>query len=318
MRPFLHSLLADQSGKGVIDLCLDHKLIQDIHPEKFTEIDGLDLLPDLKVFSAAMHTIRSLDGLRAAPHLLELDLSLNEISDISGIEWLSHIHRLRLSHNEINDLEGIRGLSSLLELDLGFNQLSDISPLSQLSQLEILILNGNRGLADLAGLPPFLRELHVTQAFVGKWDSLLGSKRLESLSISPGTMKGMAFLTDLPLLQTLKISAGRLHGNIHLPDLPLVQTLRIHKAIQVSGLSGFSENCQLGHLDIGNSLLESPPDLAGCNSLETLEIKFSPLKSLQGIAEIPTLQRLVLTGSSVPTKAISQLQKTRPELAIEI
>lgn len=300
-----------------MDLCLDYKLIQDIHPEKFTEIDGLDLLPDLKVFSAAMQGIRSLDGLKAAPQLLELDLSLNEISDLSVLEWLVQIQRLRLSHNEINSLDGIALPHSLRELDLGFNQLSDILPLSRLTELEILILNGNRGLAELAGLPSCLRELHITQAFVSNWEALKELQHLRNLSISPGSMRGLDFFSHLPALATLKISAGRLHGHIHLPELPLVQTLRIHKALQVTEFSGFSANRQLKHLDIGNCLIESPPDLMGCDLLETLEIKFSPLKNLRGIEKLPSLKRLILTGCSIPQKAILDLKKSNPELEIE-
>jgi Leucine-rich repeat (LRR) protein len=317
MRTFLQSQLAGLSGNGVVDLCLDHKLIADIHPEKFAEIEGLELFPDLRIFSATMHEIRSLAGLEYARLLHELDLSLNEISDISAITSLVEIGRLRLSHNEIDSLAAISFPPSLQELDLGFNQLTDISTLSELPNLEILILNGNRGLASLNGVPSGVRELHVTQAFVSDFARLQSLKALESLSISPGSMGGLTLLEDLPVLESLKISAARISGNLHLPALQGLKTLRIHKAIQTHSITGLHQLGALQHLDIGNSLLENPPDLGGMNSLEVLEIKFSPLKTLNGIAELKVLKKLILTGSSIPQQEVKKLQALRPELEIE-
>ncbi|MBK9448693.1 MAG: leucine-rich repeat domain-containing protein [Bacteroidetes bacterium] len=318
MRTFLQSQLAGQSGNGVVDLCLDHKLIADIHPQKFTEMEGLELFPDLRIFSAAMHEIRTLAGLECAKRLLELDLSLNEISDISGVELLAEIQRLRLSHNEIASLTGISFPASLQELDLGFNQLTDISTLSELPNLEILILNGNRGLANLNGVPIGIKELHVTQAFVSDFERLQSLKGLESLSISPGSMGGLILLEELPGLQSLKVSAGRISGNLNLPALHGLKTLRIHKAIQTHSISGLNRLETLQHLDIGNSLLENPPNLEGMNLLEVLEIKFSPLKTLNGVAELKALKQLILTGSSIPQEEVRKLKVRRPELEIEL
>lgn len=318
MRTFLQSQLAGQSGIGVVDLCLDHKLIADIHPKKFTEIEGLELLPDLRIFSATMHEIRTLAGVERVSSLEELDLSLNEISDISSIKFSSKIRRLRLSHNEIDSLKGISFPAALQELDLGFNQLSDISLLSRLPNLEVLILNGNRGLGSLNGVPTGVRELHVTQAFVSDFERLQSLTGLESLSISPGSMAGLILLEDLPALQSLKISAGRIAGYLYLPALTRLKTLRIYKAIQTHSISGLHQLRALRHLDIGNSLLESPPNLEGLNSLEVLEIKFSPLNTLNGIAELKALKKLILTGSSIPQQVVRNLLAQRPQLEIEL
>jgi internalin A len=317
MRVFLESQLHSQSGKGVNDLCLDHKLIADIHPEKFTEISGLELFPDLEKFSVSMHALTDVEGLRFAPLLRDLDLSFNEISDISRLSTLSHLQTLNLSHNEIASLEGFSLPESLRELNLGFNQLSDISGLEKTPNLEILVLNGNRRLTTLIGLPDGLRELHVNQCFMQDFEGLKGKNALEVLSISPSSIKGLHPLAALPTLRVLHLNAGRMYGAIDFPPLRSLTTLRIHKAQQITGFQGWTGLPLLEHLDISHSPLDSPPELAGCPKLKELEIKFSPLKNLKGIAELPALERLVLTGSSIPPQALVALSSQRPNLEIE-
>lgn len=318
MLPFLLSQLAGQSGEGIVDLCLDHKLIGDWHPEKFTSIEGLGLFPDLRIFSAGMQALTETVGLAEAPMIEDLDLNLNEISDISGINSLKNLKRLILSHNEISSLEGIDWPKSLQELDLGFNQISDIFSLNGLNALVVLVLNGNRRLTHLEGLPTGLRELHLNQCFVHEYSKLVDLPALETLSVSPGGVQGLASLGGLQQLKTLKLNASRLAVAVNLPPLPGLQTLRIHKALQVCAFTGFDRLPHLSHLEINHSLLESTPPLLGCPSLKVLEIKFSPLKNLNGLAELQQLERLVLTGSPVPGKAIAALQAALPDLEIQI
>lgn len=318
MRHFLQSQLNSQSGKGVTDLCLDHKLIADVHPAKFSKIEGLEQFPDLKLFSASMHQLQSLDGLDAAFQLTEVDLSLNEISDISALSNLRMLRRLRLQHNEIAELKKNWLPLSLVEIDLGFNQIADISALLHLQNLEILVLNGNRTLLQFPPISENLRQLHLLQCYVQSFQGLLGMIGLETLSISPGSMKGLDLLSVLPNLKTLNINARRIYAGIHLPPMVELHTLRIHKATQVQIVEGLEELPMLENLEITNSLLESPPKLARCNALKTLQITFSPLKNLNGIAEIETLEKLILIGSATPYHQLQTLRDARPTLQIEI
>lgn len=314
---FLKSILGDQPGTGVIDLCLDHKLIAEISPEKFTAIEGLELFPDLEAFSASMQEIRFTGGLRAVPRLRELDLSMNAISDFPPVQFLPLLRRLNLSHNEIESLRGVPFPMSLRELDLGFNQISGLQGLEELEHLEILTLSGNRGLRQLKGLPPHLTTLHLQQCFLEDCQPLAGLERLTTLSLSPGQSAQLEPLSSIPHLASLLLHAGRIHGTLHVPPLPTVRKLHIHRAQQVTAVEGLDQMPDLEWLSIRHSLLERPPKLPADTALSVLEITFSPLQRLDGLAMLPGLKRLVLTGTAVPPQDIERLRLERPDVSVE-
>jgi internalin A len=317
MLPFLQSQLAGASGKGVIDLCLDHKLIAALQPAKFKAIAGLELLPDLEELSISMHEIKAATGLRHLKGLRRLDLSQNELLALDEIVDLSSLTWLDLSHNEIEQLDGIEALQRLQDLQIGFNLLQDLTPLHALPQLTTLLLNGNRHIRHLGGLPPSLLVLHAAKCYIHDYAALAQLTALRQLTLSPGSMHGLEVLAEMPQLEMLHLQALRMHGRVMLPPMPQLQHLKLSKATQVIHLTFQAPLLQLQRLEIQHAALTQPPDFSHCPHLKALEIKFSPLQNLSGIADLAKLELLDLEGSAIPHKDLEALRRLRPQLQID-
>jgi internalin A len=317
LESFLLAQLSGQSGAGIVDLCLDHKLIAELYPGKLTSLEGLQHFPDLKVLSVAMQSLQSADGIQSLQSLVELDLSQNEIANLEGLRHLQNLQRLNLSHNEISDLGALQQLTQLVDLNLSFNAVNDLAPLADLCRLEVLALNGNRNIKSLVGLSNSISQLHLRQCFVGEYTYLEQLNKLEVLSLSPASLKGLECLTSLPLLHTLNLSARRMYAGIHVPQMPALRHLRIQKASQIVAVDGLQGLPNLETLEISNSLLETPPYLGHNKHLKVLDLSFSPLKSLEGIADLPALERLIVRETALSFSTIEQLRRGCPDLEIE-
>ena len=317
MLPFLQSQLANESALGVDDLCLDYSLVSDAHAARFVAIAGLELFPDLRVLSIAQQELIDVDGLRQAPLLRVLDLNNNALQALGAICELHHLEFLDLSHNEIETLDGIEALTKLENLQIGFNLLSQIAPLAHLSRLMTLVLNGNRSIHRLDGLPPSLLELHLAQCFIQDFSGLASLKSLRALTVSPGSMAGLSVLSELATLDRLHIQAKRMHGRLSMPANAPLQHLRITGAQLITELVAEEEFPALENLQIHHSPMTQPPALGHFPKLKHLEIKHSPLENLDGIAELTDLETLVLEGSRIPQKALQELLAAKPNLNIE-
>ncbi len=316
MLPFLQSQLQNQSAIGVDDLCLDYSLVSELHPAKFTAIEGLELFPDLEVLSIAQQGLMDVQGLLRAPQLRVLDLNNNELQMLDVICELANLEYLDLSHNEIQHLEGIAQLTKLENLQIGFNQLSDISPLRSLPRLMTLVLNGNRAIRSIDGLPPSLLELHLGQCFIQDFTGLRALQALRVLTLSPGSINGLGVLGELPKLDALHIQAKRMHGALSIPTSKSLRHLRITGAQQVTALLASAEFPMLERLQIHHSAMTQPPSVDHFPRLKHLEIKHSPLENLDGIADLLDLEILVLEGSRIPRNALAALSAAHPNLEI--
>ncbi len=316
MQDFLLSQLDGQSGEGVTDLCLDHKLIDEFRPDKFEQLAGLELFPDLKILSIAMHLLRNLNGLPPFPKLIDLDLNLNEIEEISEVEHLPHLQFLHLQHNEIRDLGNIRFPKSLIELNLSFNHFEDKFQMEALPQLKVLLLNGNRRIRELGPLPSQLAELQLRQCFIKDFTPIGKLQHLKKLGISPGSQSDLSCLSDQPKLELLCITGHRLSAHFDVPSLPQLQHLQIIQAKDLQFVAGIKALRNLKQLEISNTLLSQLPDLSGLEMLNTLKLKASPINSLKGLEELKGLKNIYLQDTLVAGEALKAFQQERPEVEI--
>ncbi|MFN8395313.1 MAG: hypothetical protein U0176_11770 [Bacteroidia bacterium] len=318
MRSFIHSQLSGKPAHEVIDLCLDHRLIADVHPAKFGSISGLELLPNLRVFSASQHEIGSTRGIAAAPGLQEIDLNLNTLQELEELGRLEDLMALNLAHNELES-EQLRHLpAGIRRLDLGFNLVSDLNALGRLIHLDSLTLNGNRHVQSLDGLPAQLLGLHIAQAFVQDFSGLAELSALRQLSLASGSRLALAPLTSHPALETLRLTPHPATTRIDLPPLPNLHSLRILKATNVQAIHGLENLPMLKHLEITQSQLGSLPDLSGNPALESIEVKFSPVTRLDGVEKLPGLKELTLKGTGVGQAEVQRIRGLRPELRIRV
>ena len=317
MRSFLQSQLQTNLHEDFVDLCLDHKLIADLLPTRFTMIDGLQDFVQLEVLSISMHEIEALRGIAHLKKLRRLDLSQNALTGIEEIGDLSALQTLDISHNEIESLDGIERLHQLQELQAGFNLLQTLVPLAGLECLTTLVLNGNRHIHDLMGLPSNLEALHLAKCFVHDYRGLIPLTKLRKLTVSPGSMNGLDLLADLGNLEHLHLQATRMQGLICMPMVHRLNHLQITGAFHVPELQFPEGMPALERIEIQHSALHSPPDLSHCPKIAWLAIKHSPLQNLDGLAELGELTYLNLEGSAIPEADLRQLRIERPTLKIE-
>lgn len=315
MEQFLREQLEGDvtAGAGVVDLCLDHSLLKDFHPSKFTQIEGMAWFPDLEILSISMQALQSMTGLGGLPKLKNLNLSLNEISHISGLDQLPQLQKLDLSHNALESTQGLNH-HQLQELNLAHNYLSAMDLPSPLPALKTLVLSGNRRIKAVLGLPqvPELRQLYLKGCFVANWEGLKAGKKLETLSVSPGSMESMAVLREMPQLQELWIAAGRLQGAATLPNMFRLRALHISGGNGLTELNGFAGLPQLETLVLRKNRLETVPDLSNCQHLRHLDLSYNPLSKLPDLSHLTQLETVILEGSPIHPKAILELQEALP------
>lgn len=304
MEQFLLDILAGASPAGVVDLCLDHRLVADAQTgapfAPWTSIGGLSDWLDLEVLSISGHPLEQVAGLPPLPHLRQLCLSLNALEDLQGFPELPALEALDLSHNLLTALDGLPALPRLHTLDLGHNHVRSTDWLAHYPSLRHLTLSGNRGIRSLDGIGGLqaLESLFLRQCFVVDWAALRGLSHLSELAISPGSADGLAVLGSLPQLTTLHVQAKGLHGHLELPPLPHLRSLHIVGGTGLQAITGLTGAPGLTRLGLRGNGLTEVPDLKGLAELKFVDLSDNPLQNRAGLAGLgPDVElRLVNTG----------------------
>jgi len=145
---------------------------------RFTSIEGLKRLPNLRILDLGGNRVTAISGLQDAPLLEIINLSQNRIERIEGLESLPNLRELHLSNNRIKRIEGLDSLEKLEVLMLEGNQITEISGLGRLTALRRLGLAGNR-LRDVGGLLELgdLNDLSIRSLY-----NQLDDKALETIA----------------------------------------------------------------------------------------------------------------------------------------
>jgi len=309
--------LQGESGKGVIDLCLDHPLIKEDYPRRFTSVEGMDLFPDLEELSISMHELTNLAGLPVLAHLKRLNLSQNQLDSIQDFPLLPALEFLDLSLNGLTSIQGLPALPTLKELHISFNHLAHLDELPELPALRILTASGNRPLKNIAGLKRIsgIEELYFSNCFIPDWEALRDLKALKLLTATPGNPMVLAPLADLASFKTLRLHARRMNAQATLPALRNLTHLSVTGGPQVQVLQGLQEFDHLTHLDLSNNGLIHLPELP-TQSLIELNLASNPLLSLGDLADITGLSRLGLGKNKIPAAEIAAFEVARPDVEI--
>jgi Leucine-rich repeat (LRR) protein len=144
-----------ESMNDLLQFYLDEELLEVIEISwsscRFTRIEGLGRLPNLKILQLGNNRIAAILGLEKVPLLENINLSQNNIGQMEGLEGLPNLRELYLGRNRIKKIEGLESLEKLEVLMLEGNEITEISGLSKLRSLKRLGLAGNK-LRDIRGL----------------------------------------------------------------------------------------------------------------------------------------------------------------------
>ncbi len=180
------------------------------------EIDGLDLLTELKELDLSSNYITEIKGLNSLVNLesLNLDATLNEykmvISEIKGLERLIKLKNLSLHHQKISEIKGLDKLTSLERLELNSNSISEIKNLEKLSNLEVLNLEYNK-ISEIKGLEHLkdLFYLNLSNNQIKEIKALDHLRNLESLWLSSNEISVLSGLENLYNLRIINVDYQR-------------------------------------------------------------------------------------------------------------
>lgn len=264
---------------------------------------------------------------------------------LANDEWLKHVvlchslQKLDLANCEIhgNGLKYVGEINNLRELNLTLSPIDDsaLKHLAGLSELRTLGLASTKctgtGFEHLKGLTKLENvNLHFTPV------NDAGLKAISQLPLTGRLWLGHTHFTDegakhLANLTKLKrcglgsmekASSGE--AVAALVNLPLEDLTLLDNQATPAGVAHAAKIATLQKLDISHGPTvgdESLPQLAAMPELTELKIGSAPLTDdgLQALAAARKLKKLALTGVKKVTPAgVERLQKTRPELVIEV
>jgi Leucine-rich repeat (LRR) protein len=255
--------------------------------------------------------------------LRELDLSGNQLTNITILGRATNVVELRLGENLLTRLQFQQPLLALQVLDLSGNLLTNLVLPPQCDRLESLHVEGNR--LSTLNLPAGMGRLTELGLAGNRLRSLVlgdGMARLPALELSnvgvPNPEQslsslslgaGMSSLASVDLswhkLSALNLPPGltslrslRLAGNplttLTLPDdVVSLQSLNV-RFTELTRLESSARLENLTSLEIAGTRI-TELSLAGLTSLESLDARFVPLRSISFLAGMASVQRVGLS-----------------------
>ena len=295
----------DLSRLEVLDLSKNE--FSTLHqPEDEAFLSSLRGLVELKLRSNFIREFSAFELASTAP-LAVLDLGLNAISSLTAETVLSDFaSTLRLLSLANNTLEkaSLKGLSGLEVLDLSGNKLTggddfDVGDLSRLIELD---LSSNR-LSTLEGKP----------FFFGGGENVV--VRLETLRLDDNRLENLParVFSNLRRLRTLDVSGNELRSIRRQSLRGLDSLTHLHLArnrIETVHDEALADSASVLVLDLsGNALNACPNALKSLTALQTLDLSFNRINSIEeaAILEMKQLWRLQLSHNRLENVSLGLL-----------
>ncbi|KAK3265024.1 hypothetical protein CYMTET_26266 [Cymbomonas tetramitiformis] len=276
------TILREASGDGDLQRAVHINL----HNQNIVAIEGLDVVPKLRILDLSFNKISRIEGLADVPQLKELKLYNNQIEAIGGLERASALQVLHLEHNKIWGINlGLDHCRALRTLFVGNNRISVLEGLDKLTGLSSFDASDNeidkiQGLTNLVTL----EELNLRGNNIKQIEGLQHCGQLRELVLCDNQISHLKGMSKLPNLDVLRIN-----GN-------LLKTL--------DGLSKSLKN--LTEVYLARNELVSVEGLAQCcPAIEILDVTDNRLSSVKravaGLVLLPELVELSLSGNPLAT-----------------
>lgn len=237
-----------------------------------------------------------------AEKLKSLDLSECLIDDLLFITHFTHLKELNLDKNGISDLIPLKDLYALEWLSLAKNNISDTLPLSNLSNLQYLNLRENL-LEDVSNLNniPSLVELDLSFNKIHTVMGLNNLSNMESIDLSFNFITSLGALSQSPI-KKLNIMNTDINNLGAVANFDQLEELSAGFRYIWLGNKHYliTRNYEIPvHFFNGLDGLET---LSGHQNLKSLYVGRLNAGTLQPLATMPNLERLMFHQYSGPTE----------------
>lgn len=316
----------------------------DISQTQIPDISQLLNLKSLVSLKVQKTPVLSFAVLNEFKNLTQLDLTESGFNNVENIKDLNQLQSLNLSGNYMINLSALAGLSSLTFLNLAQTNIQDLSPIAGLQKLELLDITGSQ-VADISPLDSLTNlkkiladetELSSLAAdvFIRKNPEVLlihHVKDLESWWFGLSSEWKTALKRNNPIItndnpgietltQTITVTELNL-DSAQLDNLtPITRFVNLSKLDfsnnPIADLLPLSEVKTLVKLVGKNTLVSDLSVLTENDLLESLDLEFSPVKSIQELGGLPNLTYLNVNGADFDPASVPGILIRRPNLNI--
>ncbi len=276
-------------------------------------------LDQLKTLKAEYRGIVDLSGLEYARNLKTLIINYNGIDEKTmwPLKGLTKLTRLEFSNNHVTNIDFMLEVpGDITTLDIGNNPIESIEPLADKTDLEKLYIYGTlvSNLKPIAGLYN-LKDLDLSRTDVKNISPLKNLKNLEILWMDSVSVSSFSALANLTNLKTLNIdntfygSDDRIDGS-PLKNLKELENLYIIR-VRFEDYQFLNSLTNLKSLHAYYSSI-SLNDLKNLQSLEYLDLHYSNIDDISGLADLTNLEYLDISSNRITNlDALSNLNKLR-------
>lgn len=269
-----------------------------------------------------------LSQLNQFPELEEFEIELSDASALKALVEYPKIRSLIVSGLHAGDMSPLAAVTHLRSLSLEDISILDLSALSTLTELVRLDLAKSGHVANFQFVSAMqeLREVHLGQAAfdletleLRDFAPILSLTKLEKLSVGGHRLLSERAWDLLPKLTSLVELAVTAPARLEVLQALDLKGLRIHCYGGHLGLENLSKLKTLLRLSLAFcDELGSIDPLHALNQLESLDLSFTGVTDISGLADFAHLRYLNLRGAKVPSIQITALRAALPNIVVVI
>ena len=247
----------------------------DLSNQNLTQIQGLDVFPNLNDLNISNNKITDISNLSTLKNLNFIDFSGNK--DITGWKNLTNVYSITARNCNIKDLSGIENIKELTYLDLSENkELVNLQLINQVTNLDSLVLE-NCDLNDIS----FLNNQNIITLDISD------NKNISNYSV---------LFSNCTNIQELKIKNNGITdiSKLNLSDLNLYGLDLSYN----TGLSNFDKLPKVSKLVLSNCNLGNVESLKEMDSINELDISYNNINDISPLNNLINLYNLNVEGNT--------------------
>ncbi len=262
--------------------------------------------------------------------LKKLSLWLNtDITDVSPLNSLRNLTSLNLEKTNIKDISCLSDLTKLEYLNINGTKVVDISIVEKYTSLKQLCMNSLSELdCSTIKLPESLSSLECSGNGIKDLSFIEGTNSLTYLIASNNNISDISSMGKFENINTVDFSNNSIKdispvcktgiyslsfNNNQIENISALNGVKAYTVKlshnKISDISAFTDNSNIGILDLSNNQIVNISALKDCFKIFSLDLSYNLIEDITAIATIDKLSILNLRGNSIVD--ISPLGKAR-------